>query len=423
MLRSHLVLLAVLAVVWLCLLSVFFATSRQDTSVTLPDDVTIDDVIRGDLNYDPGALRFFPTSCRPQSNFVFIKCLQCSTGTVDMVFRRYGYVNNLPVALPVGEHVHLGWPRPFSARHVRPSSRGFSLLAEPAVYNGTVMRGLMNKDTVFFAMIRHPLDLLVSTIESFQVLEAANLTRTHGAAALPIYIQHIDEYEGVFKGRVASPGTPSVPDGFSLSKNLLSHCLGMPLGFPQDRHDISADFTAIKQYIHNLDSELLLVMIMEHVDESLVLLKRVMCWGFKDILHLGSDESSSFANISLSVLTQHDRDLHRRWSSADYQLYEHFHGMFWKKVDQHGEDFWEDVVYYRHLQREVRWFCRKVTPYGDSYIQFPETRVSPAFRVTSEDCRLMEAPLLDLLKERYQQQESPVTGRSSDTAIASGRLR
>ncbi|KAL8607388.1 hypothetical protein ACOMHN_024413 [Nucella lapillus] len=404
---------ALLAGVALYLIYTRFTLFTHESSVTLPDHLSIDDVIRGDWKHDPDPLHYFPVSCLPQHRLVFIKCIHCTTEAVDMIFRRYAYRYSLPVVLPVGEGTYLGWPRPLSAQDVCPSSRGYSLLSEPAVYNYTVMKGLMRANTVFFTMVRHPLHLLESILQSVHVTEAANWTSARGGTPLQTYLRNIDQYDGMVHAQAALHNTTGVPQGFSITRNLMSHCLGMPLGFPEDRPNISADFDAVRQYIQTLDSELLLVMVMEYVDESLILLKRVMCWSFKDILHLGSGENSnSNATLSVSALTQHDRDLHRQRSAADYLLYDHFNRTFWKKVGQHSEDFWEDLEYYRYFQSRVRWFCEKVMPYGASYIQFPETKVSAAFTVTSEDCQLMGGPLLDMLKERYRQQEPRVANRS-----------
>jgi hypothetical protein len=65
-------------------------------------------------------------------------------------------------------------------------------------------------------------------------------------------------------------------DGFSVTKNLMAQCLGMPLGFPYGRADISNNLHAVQDYIQNLDEEFSLVMIVEYFHESLILFKRLM---------------------------------------------------------------------------------------------------------------------------------------------------
>lgn len=374
--------------------------------VTLPDDVTIDDVIKGTWNYDPGPLLYLPRSCRPRNDLVFIKGLRCAAETVGAVLRRYGYRNNLSLVLPVDSRRYLGWPYPITAADIRPSSRGYNLLVERAVYNGTFMRRLMNPGTAFVTMIREPLDQFISILSAFNVLELANVSAKQGLGPVQAYLRDIHRYESAYKSRAAAPKRLCIPDGFSVTKNLLSHGLDMPLGFPAGREDITDDFDAVENYIKSLDSEFALVMIMEYFEESLVLLRRLMCWDTKDILFHSRNLGGYRGNASWHVLTRHDRDLHRNWSRVDYLLYDHFNRTFWSKVRRQGEDFAEEVSYFLRVQSQVTWFCRSVTPYGDGYIRFPESVWSPAYTFSSEECRLMEAPLLEKLKEQYDRQES-----------------
>ena len=385
-------------------------------NVTRPDGISIDDVIKGKWKRGPGHAQYLPKSCRPQNNLVFIKCMKCATETLGTVFRRYGYQNNLSVVLPVEKRLYLGWPFPITDIDYRPSSRGYNLLMEHAIYNGTFMRRLMNPGSVFITMIREPLDMFFSVLHYFNVFELANVTVKHGLEAVQTYLRHIHKYETVYKSPAAAPKRYCIPDGFSITKNLLSHCLGMPLGFPPGSQSIEDDMNAVVQYIKNLDSEFLLVMIMEYFDESLVLLKRLMCWDTKDILYYSNNFGAYQRNASSYELKQHDRDLHRQWSRVDYLLYDHFNRTFWRKVHQQGHDFQQEVFYFRHVQHQVSRFCLNLKPYNESYIQFPESVWSPAFIFSSEECQLMVSPLLEMLKKRYEKQE-PKYASSSNANI------
>ncbi|KAL8588897.1 hypothetical protein ACOMHN_051491 [Nucella lapillus] len=386
----------------------YFAMSPTSSSrpVSRMMDLSIDDIIKGRFRRRPrGSVRYVRPKCRPQKNLVFIKCMKCATETLGTVFRRYGYLNNLSVVLPVDRRIYLGWPYPMIDMDFRPSSRGYNLLMEHAIYNGRYMRGLMNPGTVFVTMIREPLDLFVSTLNYFNVFQLANTSVQHGMEAVQDYLNNIQRYEAVYKSHGAAPKRYCIPDGFSITKNLLSHCLGMPLGFPPGFPNITGDLAAVKRYIRKLDSEFLLVMLMEYFDESLVLLKRLLCWPVKDVLYHTVNKGGYRGNISWSVLTDRDRAQHESWSGLDYLLYSHFNRTFWARVRDQGPDFFREVDFLREVQRQVTSFCRKVTPYGDSRINFPESPWSPAFSVTAGDCKLMGSPLLDMLKARYQREE------------------
>ncbi|XP_076441858.1 galactose-3-O-sulfotransferase 2-like [Babylonia areolata] len=376
--------------------------SRMDYSI-------IDDIIRGRWRRRLGSVRYVAPTCQAQNNLVFIKCMKCATETLGTIFRRYAYLNNLSVVLPVKNRIYLGWPFPITHMDYRPSSQGFNLLMEHAIYNGTFMKRLMNPGTVFLTMIREPLDLFVSAVNYFNVFQLSNASLQNGMEAVQAYLRNIHHYEVLYKSHAAAPKRYCIPDGFSITKNLLSHCLGMPIGFPPGRANITGDLAAVTQYIKELDSEFQLVMLMEYFEESLVLLKRLMCWSVKDIVHYSTNRGSYRKNTSWSVLTSYDRDLHREWSHADYLLYDHFNQTFWRKVRGQGQDFWQEVAFFREVQRQVTSFCHNVTPYGDSRINFPPSPWSPPFSFTTADCKLLTSPLLPMLKERYEKQEPSIS--------------
>ena len=373
--------------------------------VNKPSSISIDDVIKGKWMNGFAQPTYVPPSCHPQRNLVFIKCMKCATETLGTVFRRYGYQNNLSVVLPVEKRLYLGWPFPITDIDYRPSDRGYNLLVEHAIYNGTFMRKLMNPGSVFVTMIREPLDMFFSVLHYFNVFELANMTMKQGTEAVQAYLRHIHQYEAVYKSPAAAPKRYCIPDGFSITKNLLSHCLGLPLGFPPGRGNIENDMEAVVQHFENLDSEFQLVMIMEYFDESLVLLKRLLCWDTKDILYHASNRGAYQKNASHDKLSQVDRDMHRWWSRIDYRLYDHFNRTFWRKVRQQGLDFQQEVIFFRHVQHQVSRFCHNLRPYHNSYIQFLESLWSPAFTFSSQECQLMASSLLEMMKKRHEKEE------------------
>lgn len=388
-----------------CLYAGLPRLSSHEESISLPDWMTVDEVIRGEWRLDSGPVLYYPKSCQPRRNLAFIKCMKCATETLGTVLRRYAYVNDLSVVLPVERRIYLGWPYPLSPLDYRPSSRGYNFLVEHAVYNATGMRQLMNADTAFVTVIREPMDMFVSLLNYFNVFEIANVTVRHGMEAVQTYLRDIRHYEAVYKSQAASPKRYCIPDGFSITKNLLAHCLGVPLGFPEGRTDISEDPNAVRQYVEQLDSEFGLVMLMEYLDESLVLLRRLMCWDVKDMIYHAINRGAYRRNVSWSLLTPGDRRIHKLWSAVDYTLYDHFNRTFWSKVAEQGESFYSEVDFLRRVQKQVTWFCGKVTPYGRSFIRFPESPWSLAFTFSSEDCELMTGSLLEMLKARYPKHE------------------
>ncbi|XP_025104213.1 galactosylceramide sulfotransferase-like [Pomacea canaliculata] len=318
-------------------------------------------------------------TCRPRSNFVFIKCMKCASETMASVLRRYTYRRNLSAVLPVGKRLYLGWPYTMTSDDFRPSRRGYNALIEHAIYNSSSMRALMPPDTVFITMIREPFQHFVSVLNYFNVFNLSNTRVRQGIAAVRDYLRHIEEYDAVYKSAQAAPKRYCIPDDFSITKNLLSHCLGMPTGFPLGMANITGNPEAVGQYIQDLDAEFSLVMIMEYFDESLVLLRRLMCWDTKDILYRTVNVGSYQKNFTVAALSSEEASVHRNWCQVDIRLYEHFNRSFWKKIRQQGADFVHEVVYFKQVLQAVKSFCDKKASYGDSRIEFPESRWSLPF--------------------------------------------
>ncbi|PVD26249.1 hypothetical protein C0Q70_13919 [Pomacea canaliculata] len=199
-------------------------------------------------------------TCRPRSNFVFIKCMKCASETMASVLRRYTYRRNLSAVLPVGKRLYLGWPYTMTSDDFRPSRRGYNALIEHAIYNSSSMRALMPPDTVFITMIREPFQHFVSVLNYFNVF---NLSNTR--------------------------------------------------------------------------------------------------------------------NFTVAALSSEEASVHRNWCQVDIRLYEHFNRSFWKKIRQQGADFVHEVVYFKQVLQAVKSFCDKKASYGDSRIEFPESRWSLPF--------------------------------------------
>ena len=92
------------------------------------------------------------------------------------------------------------------------------------------------------------------------------------------------------------------------------------------------DDTEISIEVEKLDTAFHLVMINEYFDESLILLKELLCLDLKDLvskkLNVGKYNFEELQNS----------ELFNTYQKLDIQLYEHFNRSFWKKVDQFGRE-------------------------------------------------------------------------------------
>ena len=118
---------------------------------------------------------------------------------------------------------------------------------------------------------------------------------------------------------------------------------------------LSFKYYAVNEYIQFLDKEFDLVMIMDYFDESLLLMKRLLCWQMEDILYLKLNERQDEEKDT--VLTDDVRENVKRWNKADVLLFEYFNKSFWKKIENEGETFNKELNTFRQKNWEIKRAC------------------------------------------------------------------
>ena len=132
---------------------------------------------------------------------------------------------------------------------------------------------------------------------------------------------------------------------YPLTRNPLLYDLGLSFKYYQN-------LTAVNEYIQFLDKEFDLVMIMDYFDESLVLMKRLLCWQMEDILYLKLSERQDKEKDT--VLTGNVRENLKIWNKADVLLFEYFNRSFWKKIEKEGESFYKELNIFRQKNWEIK---------------------------------------------------------------------
>ena len=124
------------------------------------------------------------------------------------------------------------------------------------------------------------------------------------------------------------------------------------LGFSQKYFQ---NYTAVTEYINFLNKEFDLVMIMEYYDESLILLKRLLCWEIDDILHVKVNERLD--KEKASNLSDRVKENIKRWNKADVLLFTYFNATFWRKIEMEGSEFYEDLSAFRKRRLKLQQMC------------------------------------------------------------------
>ena len=77
----------------------------------------------------------------------------------------------------------------------------------------------------------------------------------------------------------------------------------------------------VEKMIQQIDNEFHLILIAEKMEESLILLKNLLCWNLEDVRYFKLNERNE---TSKSLLTPETRKRLKKWLWADYKLYDFF---------------------------------------------------------------------------------------------------
>ncbi|KAJ7389024.1 hypothetical protein OS493_034158 [Desmophyllum pertusum] len=276
---------------------------------------------------------------------------QTGSCTMTNIFFRYGDSRDLSFVL--GDDTMLGWPRRFLLSQTSPRNGNQpNFLCSHTRYNEKPMNYLFPKDTtIYLTILRDP----VSQFES--VFNYVGFGEVYGLGKDPTesftaFLRKGIKFKDITKARSSV-----------LARNPMMFDLGLDYKFYQNA-------TAVKKYIAFLEKEFDLVMIMEYFEESMVLMKRLLCWEFDDILHVKSNERLDKERAELS---DNLKENIKRWNKADMLLYQHFNKTFWRKIKMEGKGFYDDLATLRSMKEKMTHTCFNGTKlelvYVDKYVK------------------------------------------------------
>ena len=209
-------------------------------------------------------------------------------------------------------------------------------------------------------------------------------------------------------------GCKCIPKGLSIARNAMAFDLGFPNGWNLYKSDQQNNYTFISEWIRDLYRTIHIMLVVERFNESVVLLKRYMCWGFKDILFRRLRTGKHRHNAKYS---QQQQDIFQKWSNVDTLLHYLADRLLNKRIRNLGKDFQDEVTEYIYQETQVLGFCRYETKQKrQMYIN--ATKWDAGYTVTPEDCAMImdKTHLRDKIKEEYDNLE----GDYSDFPLKEG---
>ena len=161
----------------------------------------------------------------------------------------------------------------------------------------------------------------------------------------------------------------------------------------------SRDTEDIDQFVESTARRFTHVILMEHFDESMVLLKREFCWDFSDIIYVKLRSRSNAQKDE--AIEQSLVDTHKSISPLDHRIYNMFLNTTLTKITR-GKNFAEEVQVYRRILDDVATYCAQVMDNvknlpdaitnvlrGKSRRRFDPHPWGNAFELSEKDCAIM----------------------------------
>ena len=341
----------------------------------------------------PIASKSIPTPVKPkekcmkQFNVSFLKVHKAGSTTVMNIFLRFAIQHGLNIVLPNKStgfgFNYLGYGKTVARERIvpLPVNETYNILCNHVVYDKSAFRSIMPNNTKYVGILREPESHFKSAVSYFGFYNALlkynktkNLNIT--GSLLTEFLNHPEKFQ---------------MGGIYYIHNKMSFDLGLP----------SAKFTDenfIQNYIKELNNDYELMLLMEEFEESLVLMKRLLCWDMKDILYVPLNTRNAKPYMPF---TEEDRANLKVWNKADFELYDLFKDVFNEKKIAQGADFEAEVEMFKTVRKQVEDYCYKLrdSPVNTPPIYFVKTsKFSDAFQVTKGDCKLMMEPELHMMK-------------------------
>lgn len=332
--------------------------------------------------------------CLPKQHIMFLKTHKCASSSVQNMFLRYGYINNLTFALPDSRN-YLGNPEFFHTglipSNLMPSSQVVDIFAVHTRLNMKENKKIMPPDTYYVTVLRDPVGQFESMYKFF------GLDRQY-AMSLPSYLMLPLQKQMSYRRK-----------DDKLGYNMMLFDLGYTI-------DGNMSATELRGSISTIDYFFDIVLIAEKMDESLILLMHKLCWDFRDIVFLNKNKRS---NQFVETLTELHKEQIRKLNAADLLLYNHFLLKHEIEVLKFGRNrMAREVSRLRNLRERMTEECGTITvsageskhlfEFSEHFLTFSSGMVESYITndMSNVNCVLLALPemtLLDKIRDRQKE--------------------
>ena len=315
------------------------------------------------------------SSCQPISHIYYLKTHKTGSSTIGTMLLKYGIIRNRTIVLDP-DLADMQWPAPLELNEVsslvnKDSAKIFS--SHIRFNKGPVNTIFPKPKAKYITILRNPLDRFKSAWLYYGYTRRTGVSSAEGP--LNKFLRSPNALEEL-RQRLTKTNVYRIYYHISNS-NLFD------LGLEQENLQ---DMALVKRYIDKMEEEFDLVMIADYFDESLILLKRLLCWEFEDIvyvkLRVKKRKLEFEEEVKKNILT---------WNRADATLFHHFNKTFWRKVQQEGPSFYEDLKAFRKINQDYQAMCTSV-------------------QYQNKKCKLSKTPPCDILEQLWRSRGHTFSG-------------
>ncbi|OWF50788.1 Galactose-3-O-sulfotransferase 3 [Mizuhopecten yessoensis] len=317
----------------------------------------------------------------PVNHIAFIKVPKAASTTVQNIFLRYGDEQNLNFALPRGRG-GAGGELTSQFFFPPPKNRRYDISCTHVKYNRTHFSRALPTDTTYIGIVREPFSHFRSLIKFTRPKFVLDMP---GENPVLEYLSRFEKYRN--KTKITYKGWNLMARYFGFTDDLI----------------LTMDQILIQKYLLKLDEEMGIVLVFEYLEESIVLMRRILNWDLKYVLH-GKLRVNKVEDNRLKFGTNVEK-LHKSCYQLDYQLYEFFVQKLKEKLKDQPPDFYDELAYFRRTRMKYEDFCLSSISNDDNNasITFEGSAWNRPFVITWEHCKKLyihDVTFLAMLKEK-----------------------
>lgn len=310
----------------------------------------------------PDGVRIFSDG-REVRHIAFLKVHKAASGSATSIFFRFGTTRKLKFLRPKWLNI-VSSSETISDKQIHNGAyKPFDIMTSHVIYNRAAFEKYLHNDSAYIGIVREPYIQFKSSMNYMAPKYVYNISDND---PIQQYLRNPSRYE---QGKGPR---------FSWINNRQATEFGTP-----DQIIITQNVTAMNEYVQKLDKEFHLVIIAEYFDESVVLMRRMLNWKLSDILYRrlhirGWDRKQTIPKA-------HDRRLYRKWAFADYAIYDFFFQRLWRQIRQAGEDFFQELLFFKQVREEMDDFCKVYPNISTTYI-IQKSQWNPKLVIDKELC-------------------------------------